>query len=234
METFDDIFARAVIRHGSEDAVESRLPQPKSKRQLSATPDHRLLAEMTRGIFRAGFVWRVVEAKWPGFEEAFHGFDPQRVARISNRELEALARDARIIRNKTKIAAVRDNAEWMSSVAADHGSFARFLSAWPSDEVIGLWQLLKAEASRLGGDTGPMFLRGVGKDTFLLTRDVVGYLVDQGVVTKKPSGKGDLRATQEAFQNWQRQSGRPYCQISRTISLSWGDVFEQERFHSGQ
>jgi hypothetical protein len=69
-----------------------------------------------------------------------------------------------------------------------------------------------------------MFLREVGKDTFMTRPDVVGCLVDQGIVSKTPTGKRDLQATQEAFNSWMEESGRPLCQISRVLSMSWGEV----------
>ena len=211
MESFDDIYARAVIRHGGEDEVESRLPSPKSGRQLSRLEDDRYLAEMAKCIFRSGFVWRVVEAKWPGFEEAFSAFDPVTVSRLSDAAIDTLAADTRIIRHRKKIESVRSNAAFVVETAAEHGGFGKFVSAWPVDDVVSLWFHLRTEGQRLGGDTGPMFLRGVGKDTFMLSRDVSGYLVSQGVVSKKPTGKGDLRKVQAAFNQWSEESGRPLC-----------------------
>ncbi len=69
-----------------------------------------------------------------------------------------------------------------------------------------------------------MFLREMGKDTFMLRPDVVGCLVDQGLVAKKPTGKRDRLAVQQAFNAWMEESGRPLCQISRVLSMSWGEM----------
>jgi len=55
----------------------------------------------------------VVEAKWPGFVEAFHGFDPQWVAALTPPEVEALAADNRVVRNRAKIEATVSNAAVM-------------------------------------------------------------------------------------------------------------------------
>jgi 3-methyladenine DNA glycosylase Tag len=226
MQSFQDIFARAAARHGGEEELEARLPRPKTKRQLGAMADDRYLAAMTKSIFRSGFVWRVVEAKWPGFEEAFHGFDPEAVAALGADEVTELAQDKRIIRNRTKIESVLANAELVLEESARHGGFGRFLAAWPGDDVVGLWLHLRQAGKRLGGDTGPMFLREVGKDTFMLRPDVVAVLVAQGVVAKKPGGKRDLAATQDAFNAWHEESGRPLCQISRVLAMSHGDVYD--------
>ena len=224
MESFDQIYARASLRRGGEEPLEALLPKAKSARQLAATGDDRYLAMMTKCVFRSGFVWKVVEAKWAGFEEAFHGFDPRKVAALSDRDLQTLARDTSIIRNLKKIQGVRDNATFVVDTAEEGDGFGRFLADWPSTEIVALWQHLKEGGQRLGGDTGPRFLREVGKDTFVLTRDVVGYLVSQGVVEKKPGGKRALRAVQDAFNEWAEQSGRPLCEISRVVACSFGEI----------
>ncbi len=226
MESFDQIYARAVIRHDGEDAVEDGLPQPKSKRSLSALKDDRCLAEMSKCIFRSGFVWRVVDAKWPGFEAAFSKFNPKKVARFSDVKLGKLAQDERIIRNAKKIESVRANARFLVENAKENGSFGKLISRWPADDVVGLWLHLRKNASRLGGNTGPMVLRFLGKDTFMLSNDVVGYLVSSGIVAKNPTGKGDLMKVQEAFNAWSEESGRPLCQVSRIIGMSHGEVYD--------
>ena len=81
MESFQKIFARAAKRKGSAAALEALLPQAKTAKQLAAIGDDRWLAGMTKAVFRAGFNWKVIENKWPGFEAAFEGFDPHRCAR---------------------------------------------------------------------------------------------------------------------------------------------------------
>ena len=74
----------------------------------------------------------------------------------------------------------------------------------------------------MGGNSGPYFLRMVGKDTFILTDDVVAALKAQGVIDKKPTAKRDLQKVQEAFNQWQAESGRPLSQISRLLSYTVG------------
>ena len=120
-QPFSEIYARAASRHGGADEVESRLPQPLSAKRLRSLGDDRLLSQMAKCVFRAGFVWRVVEAKWPGFEEAFFGFDPQTIASMSDRDLGALSEDRRSIRNPIKIRSVRDSATFVVDTAEEHG-----------------------------------------------------------------------------------------------------------------
>lgn len=228
MDTYDELWERAISRHDDEAAVESRLPEPKTRRALMRTPDDRYLAEMAKAIFRSGFVWKVVETKWPGFEEAFHGFDPGKVAQLTQGELAELAKDERIIRHRKKIEAVRANARFVVETGMDHGSFGRFLAGWDSADIVGLWLHLRKKASRLGGNTGPYVLRFVGKDTFILSRDVVASLMRQEIVGKPPTSQRDLRAVQDAFNHWAEQSGRPLCQLSRILAMGEGEIHEAE------
>ena len=68
------------------------------------------LEHLSKGVFQAGISWRVVDAKWPSITKAFRGFDVERVARMSDRDIDTLATDERVIRSRPKIAAVVHNA----------------------------------------------------------------------------------------------------------------------------
>ncbi len=221
MQTFKSILAQAAARKGSE-TLESLLPEPKTDAQLQSETDDRYLAEMTKAVFRSGFVWKIIENKWPGFEEAFEGFDTMSCAMLSDEDLEVLSQDTRIVRNAKKIGAVRGNAQFVRDVKGSHGGFGAYLAAWPEDDIVGLWAELKRRGQRLGGNTGPYFLRFTGKDTFMLSADVVAALVGMGIVDKAPTSKKALAAVQDAFNQWREQSGRPLCQISRVLACSVG------------
>ena len=223
MLEFNKLFDTAAHRKGGADALELLLPDPRTPAELSDMGDDRFLAAMTRCVFRAGFVWRVVTNKWPGFERAFDGFSPDAVRHLSDENLEQLATDPDIIRNLTKIRAVRDNATYVADISRDHGGFGRYLASWPTPDITTLWRELKARGQRLGGNTGPFFLREVGCDTFLLTDDVVASLVSQQIVSKRPTSQRDLASVQQAFNEWQQQSNRPLSHISRILSFTVGD-----------
>ena len=59
MDTFDSIFQRAAKRKGGVAELEALLPKSSSKRKLMAVTDDRYLAEMSRCVFRSGFVWKI-------------------------------------------------------------------------------------------------------------------------------------------------------------------------------
>ena len=222
MGTFAPIYARAVELKGGEAALKKTLPTAKSVRALKALGDDRYLSMAAMCMFRSGFSWRVVEQKWPAFETAFHGFAPGRIVMMDDEALDALTRDASIIRHARKIHSTRDNAAFFVELAREHGSAAAFFANWPANDLVRLWAVLKQRGARLGGNTGPYFLRFVGKDTFLLSRDVVARLIAEGVVAKNPTSKHELAAVQATFNAWHEETGRPYCELSRIAAASVG------------
>ncbi len=220
MRSFAEIEAVAAKRKGGAAALEKLLPKPRTRAALAKTPDAFFLSAMSMQIFRAGFVWKIVDYKWPGMEEAFSGFDPEIVAGLADHDLDDIAADPRAIRHRAKIESVRTNAHWVIRVAAEHGSFGKFLGDWPADDVVGLWDVLKRDAKRLGGMTGPFFLREVGRDTFLLSDHVLKGLRREKVIRGTGTAKRDLAPIQAAFSTWRQESGRPLCSISRILAFS--------------
>ncbi len=218
--SFADIWQTAVDKKGGEQALQTLLPVPKSIADLQAIPDDRWLSDMTRRVFQAGFSWKVVEAKWSGFEAAFDGFKPAPLAFMSDDDLDRLVGDQRIIRNGQKIKAVRANAAFVLELAQEQGSAGTFYANWPSENFVGLLELMKKRGSRLGGATAQYHLRMMGRDGFILSGDVVTALTRYGIVDKPPTGKTALNKTQEAFNQWMAESGRGLSQISRTLAAT--------------
>lgn len=223
MPLTEKFLSRAAEHHGSRKAVLAQLPKTKTPRQLVAQGDDRYLAEMAACIFRSGFVWRVIQQKWDGFEEVFNGFLPLWVASRSPEQIEAMARDTRIVRHAKKVQAVYDNALLMLDIEREFGSFGRFLKQWPDDDVVGLWRYLKKHGSRLGGNSGPYFLRFSGYDTFILSRDVCRVLINEEVIDKpQPTSQRDLQKVQDFFNFLRDESGYGYAQLSRIMAMSIG------------
>ncbi len=224
MPSFAPIRARAEARKGGAAALSALLPPVPPQDALRSLPDDRVLAGMAQRIFSAGFVWKVIEAKWPGFEAAFLGFDPVRLAFEPDEFWDRLTADTRIVRNAAKIMAVRANARFVRDVSAGHGGFGRFLADWPSTDLIGLVDLLARRGTRLGGATGQYFLRFIGKDCFILNPDVVACLRDSGLdIAAAPTSKRDLRLVQQRFNDWAAETGLPYAHLSRICAMSIGE-----------
>ena len=119
------------------------------------------LEVMTKAVFQSGISWRVIEAKWDGFREAFGGFEPATVAGFDPPDVDRLAADTRIVRNRRKIEATVHNARTMMELDEEHGEFRTYLRSHDGfDETVAdLRKLFK-----FIGDTGAYyFLHVVGE-----------------------------------------------------------------------
>jgi DNA-3-methyladenine glycosylase I len=213
-------------RFDSDAAMETSLPQALEPAELARKGDDRYLSAMTQRVFQAGMQHSMVDAKWPSFEEAFEGFEPEAMARLDEADIDRHMQNPRIIRHRAKLSTIRENARFILDVRQERGErFAALIAHWPVTDIIGLWRLLAQRGARLGGRSGAGFLRLVGKDTFLLTSDVVARLMAAGIIAREPTGQGDLRAVQDAFNALQQSSGRPLCQLSAMLALSIHPAF---------
>ena len=230
MTSFKTIRARAEKRKGGPKALARLLPAKPDPKALAKLGDDRILAEMSRRAFSAGFAWSVIENKWPGFEKAFLGFKPGPLTLQPDDFWDDLMKDTRIVRNGAKIMSVRANAGFVRDIAKEHGSFGKFLANWPSSDETGLLELLSKRGSRLGGNTGQMMLRFLGWDGFVTSRDVVLCLRDAGLdIGETVTSKRDLAKVQAQFNAWAEESGLPYIHISRICAMSIGDNYDADR-----
>jgi 3-methyladenine DNA glycosylase Tag len=221
---FKTIRARAEKRKGGPKGLEKLLPRKPDMKALAKLSDDRILSEMTKRVFSAGFAWSVIEAKWPGFEKAFLAFKPAKLTFQPDDFWDGLLSDTSIVRNGAKIASVRENAAFVQEIASEHGSFGQFLAKWPSSDQIGLLNLLAKRGSRLGGNTGQMLLRFLGWDGFVTSQDVVACLRDAGLdIAAEVTSKGDLAKVQAQFNAWAAETGLPYVHLSRICAMSIGE-----------
>ena len=233
MVGFKAIQERAEQRKGGAAALARLLPPRPDPRVIADLPDDRILAEMTKRVFSAGFAWSVIDAKWPGFEAAFLGFAPKRLAFEPDDFWDALTKDERIVRNGAKILSVRANARFACEIAGEYGSFGAMLARWPSSDEIGLLDLLAKRGSRLGGATGQMLLRSLGWDGFTTSKDVVACLRDAGLdIGEDVKSKRVLAAVQAQFNAWAAETGLPYAHLSRICAMSIGENYEPSRLVS--
>jgi DNA-3-methyladenine glycosylase I len=92
------------------------------------TRDERALYELlVLEAAQAGLSWATILHKREGYRKAFAGFDPERVARFGERDVERLLADAGIVRNRLKVTAAIDNARATLAVQEERGSLADYL-----------------------------------------------------------------------------------------------------------
>jgi len=89
--------------------------------------DQMLFEMLTLEGAQAGLSWSTILKKREGYRRAFHGFDPERVARMTEGDCARLLQDSGIVRNRLKISSTVSNAKAFLNVQAAHGSFDVYL-----------------------------------------------------------------------------------------------------------
>jgi 3-methyladenine DNA glycosylase Tag len=231
LTSFDTIRGRAEARKGGAEALVRLLPPTPDPKALDKLRDDRVLAELAQRVFSAGFSWSVIETKWPGFEAAFLGFEPKRLASEPDEFWHKLTMDAPIVRNGAKIMSVHANARFVMEIAKEHGSFGKFLAGWPSSNEVGLLEIFAQRGSHLGGNSGQMLLRFLGYDAFVATKDVAMCLREAGLdIAAAPTTKRDLTKIQEIFNAWAKETGLPYRHLSLICAMSIGENYKGDRY----
>jgi DNA-3-methyladenine glycosylase I len=124
--------------------------------------DNGYFEELTKAVFQAGFSWRVIRDKWPNFQKAFDGFDIATVAGYGEPDVERLATDPAIVRNRRKIEATIYNARVMWALIEEYGSFHAYLRSLDNLDYAGR----RVELSQRFKNLGP-----TGVFTFLWSVD---------------------------------------------------------------
>lgn len=95
--------------------------------------DFRLFEKLSLEGFQSGLSWRTILAKRENFRNAFHGFDFNKVAHFTEKDVERLLQDAGIIRHRGKIEAVINNAQRARELVKQEGSLAAFIWRFEPD-----------------------------------------------------------------------------------------------------
>ncbi len=89
--------------------------------------DRALFELLTLEGAQAGLSWRTVLVRREAYRQAYHGFEIERVAAMTDAELSSLLANSPLIRNRLKIFSVRDNAHAALTAIAQNGSLDRYL-----------------------------------------------------------------------------------------------------------
>lgn len=217
-----EIEQNAQQKLGGAEALALVLPPVLDRKQLEAKPDRWFLSAMTRRVFQAGMQHRVINERWPAFERYFWDFEPEKLMLLSEDQLERAMLEPGLIRHWGKLKTIPANAAVMVDLGRQAGGFGHWLGAWSDEQLVLLWRGLARQFVRLGGMSAPRFLRLAGRDTFLLTDDVIQALMLYGVVDDKPTRKADLERINQQFGAWCRESGRPMAHVSQILSHAVG------------
>lgn len=129
--------------------------------------DFRLFEKLSLEGFQSGLSWRTILAKRENFRKAFHGFDYNKIAKFTAKDVDRLLQDAGIVRHRGKIEAVINNAQRAVELAKQEGSLAAYIwqfepgfenvaalqTASTSDESVALSKALKKQGWKFVGPT---------------------------------------------------------------------------------
>jgi DNA-3-methyladenine glycosylase I len=130
---------------------------------IGKTPagDREYFEMLTWFVFGAGLNWRIMRSKWPAFAKAFRNFDPAKVAKFGEADIDRLLADAGIVRNGKKIVGTIANAREVQAIAKEHGDMTSWLRSYRGDGD-ALIKAVRKRFHHIGETTSRMFLTAVG------------------------------------------------------------------------
>jgi DNA-3-methyladenine glycosylase I len=134
---------------------------PPGRKVAAPKDDAAYFERMSRTLFSAGLSWEMVEKKWPNFRKAFAAFSPEKVAKMTEKDVKSLMGDAGIVRNERKIRATIHNAGEFANLKKEFGSFKGYVASFGKDEE-RLQEDLQERFQHVGGATARMFLWSAG------------------------------------------------------------------------
>ncbi|MBD5806044.1 DNA-3-methyladenine glycosylase I [Limosilactobacillus walteri] len=100
--------------------------------------DYLLFEMLSLELFQAGLTWQTIWHRRLAFEDAFLGFNVEKVAAMTEKDVERLCANAKIIRNRRKILAVINNARVICQLRENGTTFNDYI-----------WQFMNGKAERL-------------------------------------------------------------------------------------
>lgn len=143
--------------------------------------DFRLFEKLSLEGFQSGLSWRTILLKREGFRAAFHGFDFNKIARFTQRDINRLLKDEGIVRHRGKIEAVINNAKRAQELIEQEGSLASFIWRYePDPKQLGKPQTVSTcpESVALSKDLKKMGWKFVGPTTVYAFMQAMGLIND--------------------------------------------------------
>ena len=134
---------------------------------------------------QAGLSWETILKRREGYRKAFHHFDPLKVAKMKDKELDELLKTGEIIRNRLKVYSARQNAEVFLKIQEEFGSFDRYVWNFVNGEPIknhwrrrGEMPVSTKESDALSKDLKKRGMKFVGTTIMYAFMQAVGMVND--------------------------------------------------------
>lgn len=124
--------------------------------------DDELFERMAMQIFQAGLNWKIILQKRSNFRRAFEDFVIDKVATFDQKKYEQILNDAGIIRNRSKIQAVIENASILKNLGKEHGSTLTYFQKLP-DNLDLIRKEMRHTFKFMGPEITRMFVFNIGK-----------------------------------------------------------------------
>ena len=109
-----------------------------------STDDRHLFEMLILEGAQAGLSWSTILKKRDSYQQAYYGFDPERVARFTKKSVERLLGDPGIVRNRLKVNASIQNAKAYLEIQKEYGSFSEFVWGFVDGApVVNRWRHLQ-------------------------------------------------------------------------------------------
>lgn len=138
---------------------------------------------------QAGLSWETILKRREGYRRAFHHFDPNKVAHMSDEELNDLLQNPNIIRNRLKVFGARQNARVFLKIQQEYGSFDHYVWNFVQGKpIINKWNTLSelpsktVESDALSKDLKKRGMTFVGSTIIYAYMQAVG-MVNDHIVT---------------------------------------------------
>jgi DNA-3-methyladenine glycosylase I len=89
--------------------------------------DEKLFELLILEGFQAGLSWELILKRREALRKAFSGFDPEKIAKYTDRDVARLMSNSEVIRNRAKILATINNARRFKDITKTYGSFDSFI-----------------------------------------------------------------------------------------------------------
>jgi DNA-3-methyladenine glycosylase I len=153
--------------------------------------DHRLFEKICLEGFQSGLSWLTILRKREHFREAFDGFDPERVARYTARDVTRLLKNPGIVRHRGKIESTINNARRALDLIEERGSLTKYFWGWepPANERPSLcsYDVLRATSTTPGSVRLSKDLKARGW-TFVGPTTVYAFMQAMGLVNDHVEG----------------------------------------------
>jgi DNA-3-methyladenine glycosylase I len=108
------------------------------------TDDHEMFEFLVLESAQAGLSWITILKRREGYRNAFANFDAEKVAKMTEQDVERLMQDSGIIRNRNKILSTISNAQHFLEIQKEFGSFCNYLRTFlPENKpIVNHWKTL--------------------------------------------------------------------------------------------